>query len=82
MEEIKFTEGLIVKRAESAPEFVIANLSVKVDEFTKWLNENQSKGWVNISLKVSKGGKMYGSLDTWKPKEETTSVDVEDDLPF
>lgn len=77
MEEIKFTEGLIVKRAENAPEFVIGNLSVKVDEFTKWLQENQSNGWVNISLKVGKSGKAYGALDTWKPKEQTT-----DDLPY
>ena len=28
-----FTEGLIVKRNDNAPDFVIGNLSVKVDEF-------------------------------------------------
>ena len=81
MEEIKFTEGLIVKRAESAPEFVIGNLSVKVDEFTKWLTENQSNGWVNIALKVSKNKKPYACLDTWKPSGEAPAKQ-EDDMPY
>jgi hypothetical protein len=91
MEDKKFTDGLIVKRAENAPEFVIANLSIKVDEFTKWLTENQSNGWVNVNLlmgksKDGKPAKPYGVLDTWKPKEEapqpSISEEINDDLPF
>ena len=91
MQDKKFTDGLIVKRAENAPEFVIANLSIKVDEFTKWLTENQSNGWVNVNLlmgkpKDGKPAKPYGVLDTWKPKEEAPTQAptqaVEDDLPF
>jgi hypothetical protein len=86
MQEKKFTDGLIVKRAENAPEFVIANLSIKVDEFTKWLTDNQSNGWVNISLMMGKSGKPYGCLDTWKPKEEAPQPsiveEINDDLPF
>jgi hypothetical protein len=86
MEDKKFTDGLIVKRAENAPEFVIANLSIKVDEFTKWLTANQSNGWVNVNLLMGKSGKPYGVLDTWKPKEEapqpSISEEIDDNLPF
>jgi hypothetical protein len=91
MEDKKFTDGLIVKRAENAPEFVIANLSIKVDEFTKWLTDNQSNGWVNVNLlmgkpKDGKPAKPYGVLDTWKPKDEapqpSISEEINDDLPF
>ena len=62
-----FPNGLIVKRREDAPSFVIANLSFKVDDFTKWMNENAANGWVNVQALVSKGGKPYAVLDTWDP---------------
>ena len=64
-----FAAGLIVKRHERAPEFVICNLSVKVSEFTEFMLANHSNGWVNIQCKVSKNGKMYAELDTWKPTD-------------
>jgi hypothetical protein len=31
----KFPDGFIVKRRENAPDFVVANVSIKVDEFGK-----------------------------------------------
>lgn len=64
-----FTDGMIVKRSDKAPEYVLCNLSVKVDEFTAWLAQNQSNGWVNIQCKVAKTGKMYAELDTWRPTQ-------------
>ncbi len=64
-----FAAGLIVKRHERAPEFVLCNLSVKVDEFTAFAQQHQSNGWLNIQCKVSKNGKMYAELDTWKPTD-------------
>jgi hypothetical protein len=83
MTEKTFTDGLIVKRAENAPDFVLCNISIKVEDFTKWMKDHQDKGWVNISLLMSKGGKPYGVKDTFKPKEESSTEPViEDDLPF
>ena len=32
-----FADGFIVKRKETAPEFVIASVSVKVDDFGKFV---------------------------------------------
>jgi hypothetical protein len=68
--EIIFPDGFIVKRNPNAPEWVIANVSIKVDEFTKFLAENDKKGWVNIEIKLSKEGKPYGQLDTWEPNKD------------
>ena len=69
MSDMIFCDGLIVKRRDNAPEFVVANLSIKVDEFTVFLDEHRAEGWVNIDIKISKGGKMYASLDQWRPTQ-------------
>lgn len=84
MTEKTFTDGLIVKRAENAPDFVLCNVSIKVEDFTKWMKDHQDKGWVNISLLVGKSGKPYGVKDMYKPKEETKKEPLmdNDDLPF
>lgn len=71
MEQTKtFTEGLIVKRNDNAPDFVTANISIKVDEFKAFLDTHNNNGWVNIQLKRAKSGKYYGELDTFKPKQD------------
>jgi len=67
--DIIFADGLIVKRRDKAPEFVVANLSFKVSEFISFLQEHESEGWVNVDIKISRGGKMYASLDQWKPTQ-------------
>lgn len=87
-----FAQGLIVKRRETAPEFVTCSLSVKVDEFKEFLDAHAEKGWVNLNVKRSQGGKYYAELDTWKPNKEnapSTSPETpakgtegDDDLPF
>ncbi len=62
---------MIVKlRRENAPEWVKASLSFKVEEFIAFLQKNDNNGWVNVDLLESKGGKLYGSLNTWKPKKD------------
>lgn len=77
-----FVDGLIVKSAK--PDFIIAKLSVKVEEFTEWTKKNQVDGWVNIDLKESKSGKFYGELNDWKPNKEggrkSTEIDTSDNL--
>lgn len=79
-----FANGFSFKRRESAPDFVIGNLSVKVDDAVKFLQENQKNGWVNLDVLNSKGGKPYIELNTWTP-DASASNDVKEstsDLPF
>ena len=96
-EEKIFIDGLIVKRSENAPDFVVCSLSVKVDALVPFLEKNQSDGWVNIQCKISKNGKYYAELDTWKPQKNqgepaksnsapagnsSAIIDFNDDIPF
>ena len=81
-----FAEGLIVKKNENAPDFVLCNLSIKVEDFEKFLKANSNKGWVNLSVLMGKSGKPYAKLDTYEPKETLQKapepIIEEDDLPF
>ena len=69
-----FADGFIFKRNDNAPDFVVGRLSIKVDEAIKFLTDHQSKGWVNIDIKKSQGGKFYTELDQWKPRGESQEV--------
>ena len=87
--ETTFAKGLIVKKNEKAPDYVLCNLSVKVDEFIEFLSEHNKKGWVNLSVLVGgKTGKPYAKLDTYEPKEQEQKAPApapdsnQDDLPF
>jgi len=84
-----FADGFLFKRRENAPEFVIGNISVKVEEAVAFLSTHQKNGWVNLNVLNSKGGKPYVELDTFVPKskgneEQATPVKapVQSDLPF
>jgi hypothetical protein len=67
-------DGFIYKRPhENSPDFHNGKISIKVDEFTQWINDNQEAGWVNLELLTSKGGKFYAKKDVWKPKESQPS---------
>ena len=77
-----FADGLISKRNENAPDFVIINQSYKVEEFTKFLQANAKNGWVNTQTKVAKSGKFYTELDTFEPKAKQATQPVTDDLGF
>lgn len=69
-----FTQGMIVKRHEKAPNYVICGLSFKVDEFTKWLQENEKNGWVNVDVKLSQNGKYYGELNSYEKSSQTSKT--------
>ena len=72
--EVKFVKGMIFKKpGENAPDFIKGNISVKVDEFTEFMNENVSNGWINIDLKKSREGKLYLQLNDYK--KEVTKED-------
>jgi len=84
METKTFANGIIFKKNENAPNFVIGKLSIKVAEATEFINQHSSNGWVNLDIKQSQNGKYYIELDTYK---SVTKLTIEpklnnDDLPF
>ena len=90
-QERTFADGFIFKRRENAPEWVIGNISVKVDDAITFLKTNEKKGWVNLNIKRGRSGNPYIELDTYEPTntKKTTPVQEpeakdEDDggLPF
>jgi hypothetical protein len=71
MSEASFADGMIIKaRNPNAPDYVIAKVSIKVDEFKETLDANNKNGWVNIEMLISKGGKPYAKIDTWEPSSQ------------
>jgi hypothetical protein len=70
--EKTFAKGFIFKKAENAPDFVIGNLSIKVDEAIEFIKSNENNNWVNLDIKKSKDNKFYIELNTYKKS----------DLPF
>lgn len=79
-----FADGFVFKRRDNAPDFVIGNISVKVEEAVKFLNANAKNGWVNLNVLNSQAGKPYIELDTFEPKSKTATQNnqVKEDLPL
>jgi hypothetical protein len=89
-----FADGFVIKRRDNAPEFVIANISVKVDEAIAFLRKYEKNGWVNLNAKTGRSGNPYIELDTFEPKgkggskpkaaepEPTVQPEEDGDLPF
>lgn len=82
--------GLYPKpKKPNAPDFVIGKLSINVPQFREWMaahiKANPGDDWINIDMKVSKGGKGYAALDDWKPEQNGSapaSTFKDDDIPF
>ena len=63
-----FANGMKFSKPKAgAPDFVKGSLAIKIEEFETFMKLYAKKGWVNIDLKVSKGGKAYAELNTWTP---------------
>lgn len=85
-----FADGFLFKRRENAPDFVIGNISVKVEDAIGFLTANQKNGWVNLNVLTAKSGNPYIELDQFVPKgkgNETPApkkqvAEEELDLPF
>lgn len=69
---IEFAKGVIFKKNENAPEFVIGKLSIKKEEFINFLNSKEGD-WVNLEIKKSKVDKFYVSVDNYKKEERLSS---------
>lgn len=63
-----FIKGIIFKAPhENAPDFVKGKMSIKKSELIEFLQADRSgSDWLNYDLKVSKDGKWYFQLDTYK----------------
>ena len=72
--------------SDKAPDFVKGSLSVKPEAFISWLQSQKpnSKGYVRMSIKESKNGRLYIELDTWEPKMPSQTLDdfEDDQIPF
>ena len=86
MSDIKFADGLsFFKPHANAPDFVLGKISIDPKKLVPWLRaeykNNEINGYLNLSVKMSKAGKPYVCLDTYKPKTEEkpdfTHVDEE-----
>ena len=91
-----FPKGLFFNLPHpNAPDFVRGVISIKVADFGKYLSRVQGE-WLNIDLKVSKDGKPYAEINTFKPEKQDAKEDSvlddssqnwadkpgDDDLPF
>ena len=77
-QEKVFADGMIAKRREGSPDFVISELSFKVDEFKAFLDKHSKNGWVNTTIKQAKSGKFYGELNTFEPKKKEVQGEMGD----
>ena len=63
-----FADGFLFKRNESAPDFIVGNLSMDAKKAVEFINAHEKNGWVNLKIKKSVSGKYYLELDTWVPQ--------------
>lgn len=61
-------KGFIFRpKKESAPNFVVGSLSIKTSDAIETLKAHTKGEWVNMNVKISKGGNYYVEIDTWEP---------------
>ena len=86
--EKEFLNGMVVKIRENQPEFVLCNLSVRVEDLIATLQREKGE-WVNAVIKRGRSGKYYVEIDRWKPTEKLADVArgaaaaaPDDEIPF
>ena len=84
MADKKLAAGFYFDRPrEGAPDFVKGRLSIKVVDAAIFIQEHKNeKGYVNLDLLVSKEGKLYLSLNDWKPEKKEDEPIRAEDIPF
>lgn len=76
-----FPKGLFYKEPHpNSPDFVKGQVSVKVDEFKQYLSKVQGE-WLNIDLKISKDGKPYAEVNTFKPDKSKAQQKPANEIP-
>ena len=86
MSDNELVNGLYPKqKPDNAPDFVLGKVSINLEQFMPWIRqwckENPGEQWVNIDMLVSRNGKPYAKLDTWKPQRKEEAPDVTDPMP-
>jgi hypothetical protein len=82
MSDAKFLNGIIVKAPrDGAPDFIKGSISIKRQELIESLNQ-ETGDWINLDIKVSREGKWYAQVNTWKPKAESKSVQQSEPDPI
>ena len=78
-----FADGLFVHEPKTnAPDFVKGSLSIKLEEFIPWLQNQQqelqkkdhSDGWLRLDIKESRSGKWYCAVNDFVPSPEYGST--------
>jgi len=73
-------------KSERSPDFVICKMSINVAQFREWMQsymkENPSEEWINMDFLVSRAGKGYAKLDSWKPDQAPQQQVTSEDVPF
>ena len=86
--ETKFLEKAFVN--DKPLDFILAGIRIpNIDEFCEWAKSVSSDGSLNFDIKRSKGGKLYGEVDDWRPAGQQkqqpkaqANEEVSGDLPF
>lgn len=74
-----FVDGMFYSKPHpKAPDFILADIKINAEKFTKWLREHAKKETYNgntyhsvrISVKESRNGKTYAELNNWQPGQK------------
>lgn len=83
-----FAQGFSFKRNDNAPDFVIGQIALKVDDAISFMKQHSKNGWVNLNVKQARSGNYYIELDTFEPKKKTqdtppaASKQYDEEVPF
>ena len=73
----------VSKPNENAPDFILADIDIKLSDFALFVKKHQDGAWMKVQLKVAKNGNYYAELNTWKPTTQgNTQAEDSSDLPF
>jgi hypothetical protein len=77
--EKEFANGIYFKKHDKQPDFVVGSVSIKIEEFRKFLDTKKDE-WLNLKILKSRDKGFYIEVDNWKPdntkpKKEVTGED-------
>lgn len=79
MADVIFADGLIWRpKKDSAPDFVVGSIAVKVSDAIETLKKHEKNGWVNMNVKKGRSGNFYVEIDTWLPDKSQNNVETDE----
>lgn len=65
-----FADGIYYEPHNAkAPDYILDGVSIEVEKFIAFLQKNKNGDYCRLTRKLSKGGKSYYELNTWKPNK-------------